>query len=473
MPVAPHPSAAAQAAAGAALLPVLETMAPAPERRAAASLRPVVGRRHREPLCLPDPPPAQTDWVDDGAAEEAPDDDPGDLDPQTPRGQALGLFLLMLVCLGAAAVGAWRLSPPTYLVRASVMFQNLNGEPLTKNQAFFEEREALLLSDRVREAALKRLSPQKNHSEGTVDPGFLTRPGGLRAVGSLSWEAPANRPAIASLVLRVRSSAPGPDATRLSALVQAFSESQTTPPRSEVADLKLNLLQNEVDELRQEVTYRNHNREQTRREIQALENTMPSQMRLDLMQAREASLRAALGGAIEARVLAEMSAAPAAMGSHGPPTRPTTAPSGPGFRPEQSPLAPSQGPTGVEERLKQARSRESELQADLAVAIRESLDAQARSERLMAERDKLGGAQGELPQLELKLKQKSKELAAMKIAAAGVREFPPDDARVAGTEDPRGLNMAAAIGGVAIVFGLLMVAATRRGDELAKKVDET
>lgn len=465
-------------------LPGQTSLAPLPNTNA-VRLRPVVGRRHRLTAGNRLNEPAPITETDDSAADaddaHFPEGEEDQLQPQTPRGRVAGYLALMLISMGVAAILAWRFSPPIYLIRAAVTFQNQAGESLTRNKTFFEEQESLFQSEAVREAAFKRVSHPKK-GDAAIDPGFLAQPGGLRTMGGLKWESPADRPAAASLVLTIRSSSPQGDAARATALILAFCDAQAAPAKSSSATLKAQLLQSEVDGLKQEIAFRNHNPDQIRREIEALKNAAPSELQIQLMQKRQASLREALENAMEERLAAQREARLADKAAHGPMTRPTarsatlptTLPAGSALRQpsEQVPsfAAETDENAAAIERIKNARSREAQLQGELQQAIRESVEAQVRSERIIEQQQKLQNMQSQLPRLQATLKQKTAELAELKKGTAGIQALPPDDARIVGVKDARGLRVAIAVAGVALLFGLLMIAAARAGPDREKRI---
>jgi hypothetical protein len=461
--------------------PLATLPAPPPKTQAAVRLRPVVGRRRRESARTnyieSAPPPAETD--DSAQNADLPEDEEDSLEPQTPRGRVAGYLMLMLISMGVAALLAWRFSPPISLIRAEITFQNQAGESLLKNKAFFESQESLLQSQGVREAAIKRLSHPPGKGQAALDAGFLSQAAGVRAVGGLKWESPAQRPAMASLVLTIRSLNPQADAARATALIRAFCDAQAAQAKSNIADLKTQLLQSEVDGLKQEIAFRNHNPDQIRKEIEALKNTAPSELQIELMAKRQAALRAALENAMQERLSAERDAASAQKPATAPTTQsasrstalPATLPSGSprsATRAVSAQAPPSASGTDDKaaarnQRIQQARSHELQLQGELDQAIRESVEAQVRSERITEQQQKLSNMLAELPRLQATLKQKTAELAELKKASAGIEVLPPDDARIVGVEDQRGLRVAIAVAGVALLFGLLMIAVTPGG----------
>jgi hypothetical protein len=447
---------------------------------APARLRPAIGRRRRPPPqnranatqdFQSDPPPDDAD-----APAEDFDEAGEELSPQSPRSRVVGHFLLMLVCMGVAAALVWRMFPPTYLIRAAVTFQSHSGESLAKNKTFVEQQESLFFDDRVRLAAIQLLAHPKGPSAAVVDAGFLSQPGQVRAVGGLTWAAPTGQLAPCTLAFLLRSHSPAADAARATALVQAFWQSRKPSTRASIADLKIELLQSEVNGLQREVKVQSQNPQQTRKEIESLENATPSETRIDLMENRETSLRAALETAMKERILAELgllnpdTVAPGATTKKSA-TLPVTAPArfGHATQPTTAPLraaahADSLGPDATSahaRRISKARQRETALREELSQAVHELVESKIRSQRLMEQKQRAANLQAELPRLQTKLKEKDHELAQLKKENSAVEVLAVEDARVVSVQDSRGLYTAAAIAGIAIFFGLLMSAAAR------------
>lgn len=476
--------------AAASQTPALATAKPTRtvEKAARARLRPVTGWRRR-PL-FPNAADlfggAQSDPSADDADSPRDDFDEGEeeLPPQTPRARVVGHFALMLVCMAVAAIMVWRLAPPTYLVRASVVFKNNSGEPLARNKAFMEQQETRFLDEPVRQAAVKLLQHPKNAPAVAIDPGFLDQPGQLRAGATFTWDSPMGRPAVATLAFILRTRFPAADAARATALVQAFCEKPKSSTRPGIAEMKIQLLQDEVNALQREVVIRSEIPQQIRKEIQALETATPSDTEILLMQKREASLRAALESAMKERIIAELTLSSEVRPPATPATKSTatsaTAPAkGRTAAPVTQPASASFQATAATDsanaeaneivsrasRVAQALQKETAVREELAQVVRELAEAQVRAASLTEQKQRLGSNQGELPRLQNKLKEKSKELAQLKKENAGIEVLALDDARVISVEDSRGMYTAIAIGSVAILFGMLMAAAARGGRE--------
>jgi hypothetical protein len=410
-----------------------------------ARLRPVTGRRQRDPLpatisitagsyrsnLAPPPPPGA---VSTSAMMPPMSPVPGSAPPPGwQRGARLlaGLLIAGLLCAGAA-FGIARALPPVSLLKSSIAFER-DASPIDAHalREFHDAQEMLLWSRPTRDAAARLLAQR----QPDVDPGFLANIHLLTRSAQLRWETSADVTRD-ELVLEYATTDPSADAERLTKLFLALHDASTRQGASDRADaLKVQLLETEANDYARELEYLRRRLQTLQEELRIARLGVPGEGEIEALKSDVALLSAAYQTALADRIRADVEATGAA-----PPAPP----------PSTGPAAlPDAGPPGIE----QFHRLERDALAALRAAEKHLADALAQQEAIERKEREVNGVNDTIDSLSRTLDAKQKELAA----AAGERRplfrpLPPSPAQVIRVRDDRPFWIGLSIAAVSLAF---------------------
>jgi hypothetical protein len=469
-----------------------------------ARLRPVTGRRQREPLPatisitagsyrsnLSPPMPggggapaaaaaaAGAGTVTTSASER----DAGAWAPWSVRARVLvGLAVALLAAAGAAAAIVVTM-PPRAELQASLAYERdaaPDGAPPGIDdralREFRQAQETLLWSKEVRDAAAESLAKRGADS----GPGFLANVHVLARSGRVRWDANADHTREElTLAYATRAADAGADAERLRALFHALrAAALARGSGGRVGELKLQLLEGEVADYARELEYLERRLRTLQEELRILRLGAPKEGEVETLKGDAARLSAAYQNALAERIRAEVEAGvapkPAAIDER-PPLQPpppqpplpspTTAPAGGGAAAVLPPPQAELAPAGVG----QLRRIERDVLVELRAAEKHLAEAAAQQEAIEQKERELNGVNDTIGSLSRSLGEKRKELAeAGRSRQPAFEPLAPSPPRVVEEQDERPLWIGVAVAAASICFaGYVALLSRGRGGDRA------
>ena len=430
-----------------------------------ARLKPVTGRRQREPLpatisitagsyrsnlAPPSVPPASAAPV--RATGEARESEPR---PHRPRRVRMLVALVVAVMAAAgAAVAVFITVPPRATLAASLAYEREAGpidNPTMRD--FHQAQEGLLWSEEVRDAAAGLVAKRG----ADIDVGALGNVRQLMRGARIRWDtnADATRDEL-TLEYETTAREQAADAERLTALFGALHTAAVAKGSGgRVSDLKLELLETEVNDYTRELDYLTRRLQTLQEELRIVRLGAPEAGEIDGLKNDVSRLSSAYQAALADRIRAEVEAGVAPEPANRPATMPAAT--------DGLPPPPQQvGPTGVE----QHRKLERDLLVELRTKERQLAEATAQQEAIEQKEREAKGVTDTIDSLSRSLEEKRKELAEARGSTRAVfKPLAPSPARVIEERDDRPLWIGVAVAVIAFAFAGYVALAREKGGE--------
>ena len=441
---------------------------PGPTPVQPARMRPVTGRRQRDPLPVtvsitagsyrsnlaPIAPGSAAGAGQLVTPAATPDHDASTQGPRSssPRSRVLLALGVALVAIGAAAAAIWTMMPPRVVLQASLGFERPAGQlDNTVLRDFHRDEEARLWDKPVREAAAAALAKRSG-----VEPGFLANVHQVMRASRVRWETNADATRD-ELTLEYQTTAPtaDDDAERLTALFHALHAASTTAQSGgRVDDLKRQLLEGEVADYTREIEYLTRRHQALQEELRLVRLGAPKEGEVEDLKAEVSRLSATYQNVLAARIRAEVEAGIA-------PQPPATMPAvgGAGDSPGAPGLPPPE-PRRTE--VEHHRTLERETLVELRTKEKHLAEAAAQQEAIDVKEREANGVADTMKSLSRSLEEKRKELAeAVGERRAVFKPLPPSPVGVVKEHDARPFWIGVATAAVSIAFALFVAFAGR------------
>ena len=440
---------------------------PVPSPVQTGRMRPVTGRRQRDPLPVtvsitagsyrsnlapiaPGSAAGAGQLVTPGAT---PDHDEAVQRPMSsPRSRVWLALVTALVVIGAAAATIWFMMPPRVVLQASLGFERPAGQvENTVLRDFHRDEEARLWDKAVRDAAAATLAKRSD-----VEPGFLANVHHVMRAARVRWETNADATRD-EMMLEYQTTAPtaDDDAERLTALFHALhAASAAAQSGGRVDDLKRQLLEGEVADYPRAIEYLTRRHQALQEELRLVRLGAPKEGEVEGLKAEVSRLSAAYQNVLAARIRAEVEAGIA-------PQPPATMPAvgGAGDSPGAPGLPP---PEPRRDETEHQRTLERETLVELRTKEKHLAEAAAQQEAIDVKEREANGVADTMKSLARSLEEKRKELAAAVGERRAVfRPLPPSPARVVSKHDARPFWIGVATAAVSLAFALFVAFAGR------------